>query len=301
MTSPGRWPSYQRRKASRSRPGDAHEVSLSILVWRLAHAGEPGVGVGGPGRVVAAHLGMGQHQEAVVGEGGDPGVGHLLGRQRLVARQEVLEWTSLLEHPGLHPLRADRLHGHAALAVGDREPLGEADGGMLGDRVRRRPDHREQPGRRGGDHEPAAGAVGQPAWHQQPCGADVGHHVDVDHRRPVVVRGLQAVGLGAVDAGVGHEDVDPAERLGGAVDEGAHALVGRAVAGSGGGADLGSDLLGRGGVEVVDHDPCALRHEPRRERPADAVAGAGHDGALALERGHHSLTPRVMPPSTTRV
>ena len=113
----------------------------------------------------------------------------------------------------------------------------------------------------------------------------------VDHRRPVVVGGLQAVGLGAVDAGVGHEDVDPAERLGGPVDQGAHAVVGRAVAGSRGGADLGRDLLGRGGVEVVDHDPGALGHEPGREGPADAVTGAGDDRALAAAAPVHHAPP----------
>ncbi len=88
---------------------------------------------------------------------GDPRVGDLLGRERAVAgRAGPCSGPASLEHPGLHALRADRLDGHAAVAVGDREPLGEADGGVLGHGVRRAADHGQQPGRRRGDDEPAA-------------------------------------------------------------------------------------------------------------------------------------------------
>ena len=223
--------------------------------------------------------------------------------------EQVLQRAGLLEHPGAHALRADRLHGDAAVAVGHREPLGEADRGVLGHRVRRAADHRQQARGRGGHHEPPALAAGlgggDPLGHQQPGGAHVGHHVDVDDPLPHVVGGLQAVGAaGPVDAGVGQVDVDAAELGGGLLDQGAHARVGGAVAGHGDRADL----LGRAaygvGVEVVDHDPGALGDQAGGQRATDAAGGAGDDRPAAGQRlvaGHHTPPVRVTPPSMSRV
>ena len=40
------------------------------------------------------------------------------------------------QHRSVHPLRTQTTHPQAACTVGNREPLGECDGGMLGDGIR---------------------------------------------------------------------------------------------------------------------------------------------------------------------
>ena len=75
----------------------------------------------------------------------------------------------------------------AAVAVGDREPLGERDGGVLGHRVRRDADLGQQAGGGRRDDEAAAAPL-EPAGHEQPRRDDVGAHVDVDRAVPGLVR-----------------------------------------------------------------------------------------------------------------
>ena len=67
-----------------------------------------------------------------------------------------------LEHGGVHALRAQARHLDALVAVGDRQPLGEGDGGVLGHRVRRGADVGEQPGGRRGGEEVALAPLEHP-------------------------------------------------------------------------------------------------------------------------------------------
>ena len=82
-----------------------------------------------------------------------------------------------VEHVGVDAHRAQAATLHALVAVGDREPLGEGHGGVLGHGVRRRADLGEQPGGRRGRAEVAV-AARDPAGHEAAGGVVVGLGVD---------------------------------------------------------------------------------------------------------------------------
>ena len=56
-------------------------------------------------------------------------------------------------------------------------------------------------------------------------------------------------------------------------------------------AQRGGDRLAGVGVDVGDHDPCALRDEALDGGPADAAGAAGDDRDLACELVSHRLAP----------
>ena len=266
---------------ARSDPQVAHRPPVSCVDLGLQppHPGQPGVGVRGAGGVVAADLGVGEDQEPVLGQRGHPRVGDLVGGERGVAGEQVLERPGLLEHPGLHALRADGLDGDAAVAVGDREPLGEADRGVLGHGVRRRADHREQPGGRRGDHEPAALAVLEPARARAAGRPGRGpsrwcrSSAPSPRRRPGRLSGW----VRSMPAFAMKTSIRPSASV--AVSTSARTPASEEQSP---GAAVRAELLGHraagGLVEVVDHDPRSLGDQPAGERPADPVPGAGHDG-----------------------
>ncbi len=247
------------------------------LLLEPVHAGEPGVGVGGALLVVAAHLRVREHVEGVGRERLPRGVGDLVGRERRVEGEEVLERAGAVEHPRLHALGADRLHDDPAVAVGRAQPLGEGDGAVLAHGVGRVAEHRQQPGRRRGDDEAPATGV-EPARHEEPGGAHVGEDVGLERAGPLVVGGVET--LEGADARVGEEDVDVAEVVVCRVDEVGHAGIGRRVAGDGEGARLVSDGLQLGGVEVGDDDLPALARESGRDGATDPPGGPGDDGGV---------------------
>ena len=118
----------------------------------------------------------------------------------------------------------------------------------------------------------------------------LGHHVVLEV--PVRSAGLEQR-LGQGQAGVVHDQVEPAEREHGRVD---HRLDGVLVGHVGRDADrhVRAADLGGGGlrlpeIEVGDHDAGALGREPLGGRLADAAGGAGHQGdpgGERLRRGH---------------
>ncbi len=81
---------------------------------------------------------------------------------------------------------------------------------MLGDAVRRAPEHGQQPGRRRGDDETAVAAL-DPTGHEDAGRADVGHDVDLERGGPLLLGRVETAA--ALDAGVGAEQVDLAEDL----------------------------------------------------------------------------------------
>ncbi len=225
---------------------------------------------------------MRQDQEPVVGQGLPHLVGYLLRLERGVVAEQLLQQGRLrgdpLEHAGANALRAQRLHDDAAVPVGGREPLGEGDRGVLGDRVRRAAQHGEQAGRRGGDHEPA-GAPLEPAGHQLACGAHVAEHVDLERPHPVLGAGVQAAA--DVDPGVAEPDVHLTQLRACGSDERLRAVLAGRVPRYGETTDRLRDPGGGLAVEVVDHDPGPLSRQPGGDRPADAVPRPGHHDAGA--------------------
>jgi hypothetical protein len=129
---------------------------------------------------------------------------------------------------------------------------------------------------------------------------DVEHRVDVGRRH--VVKGAVAD-----DAGVVDDDVDPAERRQGGVDDGLAAFgcgdrVGVGHGHAAGGLDLGDHLLGRprrgalavdAAPEIVDHDLGAPGGQQQGVGPAEPAAGAGHDRHPPVEPqlGHRPTPP----------
>ena len=74
-------------------------------------------------------------------------------------------------------------------------------------------------------------------------------------------------------------------------EHGGHVLAARHVGGDGLSRracshDLPGRGLGGGSVDVGDVDVCSLGREQHCDRPADARAGARHEGDLAVERAH---------------
>src|SRR5690606_35017462 len=165
--------------------------------------------------------------------------------------------------------------------IGELQPYGKGDRGMLGDAVRGRFDDNEQAGSRSRDDELAATA-GKHWFDHGASGPDMGHQVDAPHRIPDFVRRL---GPALVDdARVREIDVDAAEALASGGDQ--RLDVGLAT-------DIAAHrkATGRIGhrserllVEVGEHDAGGvLGGELQRGGAPDAAGGSGNDGNLALD------------------
>ena len=229
---------------------------------------------------------MGQDQEALLAQALDHDVGDLLGLEHGAGRLDhvrggpahLAALVARVQHRGVHAHRAQAADADAAVAVGHRQPLGERDRAVLGDRVRARADLGEQPGRRRRREEVARAAL-QPARHQAPRRVHVRHDVDAERELPALLEADPAA-----DAGVRAEQVDrPELRLGAVhqrVDLGAVGHV--APGGDRRGADLPGHALGSRGVDVGDdHAARAVLGEAPRERAPDARRRAGDDDDLA--------------------
>ena len=92
-------------------------------------------------------------------------------------------------HPGTDRLRAEQGHAQSAFAIGDRQPFGEAHGGMLGRRIGRRPDLAQQTGRRRRLQQIAPTSL-KHKRHQRPRHVHVGKHVDSPAGLPQLVADL---------------------------------------------------------------------------------------------------------------
>lgn len=112
-------------------------------------------------------------------------------------------------HRRAHGLGTQTCDAQAAVAVGDREPLGEGHGRVLRDGVGGRADLGEQT-RRGCRLEQRAAAALEHAGHQHARRPHVGHHVHLPDALPVRVGHVDAARHG--DARVRAEEIDRAVR-----------------------------------------------------------------------------------------
>jgi hypothetical protein len=173
---------------------------------------------------------VGEDEEALVAQAlhddlGDVVGAHHLARSRDDASRERLGASgaeALAQQRRVDAHRAQAAHADAAVAVGHREPLGERDRGMLGDRVRRRADLGQQAGGRRRREEVALAAL-EPSGDEPPGGVHVRAHVDVEGERPRLVGRVEPGAVG--DARVGAEQVDRAECVLGARDQVADCAV----------------------------------------------------------------------------
>ncbi len=163
-----------------------------------------------------------------------------------------------------------------ALAVLDRQPLGERDSGVLGDAVGQRGDLRQQAG--GGRRVDQISLAALEHLRQQRARSpDVRHHVDAPRFLPRGVGRLRAAAF-AGHAGVRDEDVDRAVRVDRLRDQLVDAVLATRVELDRESADLLGDGLRFREVAIGDdHGARALRVETARERAADPAAAARHD------------------------
>jgi hypothetical protein len=154
---------------------------------------------------------------------------------------------------------------------------------------------RDRPGDRGGHDDaalPGLLELRDAGLHAQEGALEIGRHDMV----PLGGVHLDHLGL-REDAGVGAQDVDAAEGLGGLRDHRLHGgPVGDVAEMHLGGPAGAPDFLDRlrGGVLAAgdDHDLRAGAREHPRDALADALRGAGDDGAAARDRCQHGLSPR---------
>jgi hypothetical protein len=109
-----------------------------------------------------------------------------------------------------HGRRAQHTHADSLIDVGGAEPFGEADRGVLGDRVGHGVVDDEQ-ARRGGDVEQVAAALPEHVRDRVPGREHLGQQIDADDLLPVV--GGRVDASVDDDARVRDEEVDPSEAL----------------------------------------------------------------------------------------
>ena len=244
---------------------------------------------------------MRQDQEPPVGQALPQRLADLLGFDRGLPEHDVPGPAGGGQHAGPDPLRADAVHGQAAMAVGRRQPFRVGLGAVLGHRIGRGAQHGEQPGRRRG-HDEASAPAAQPARQEFPRRPDVGHDVELPRPLPGFLRRVRAGAVGY--PGVGAEDVDLAEVAAGRGDELTDARLGGDVPRHGVPADLRGHRGGRPGVQVVDDHPRAARGQPAGQGAADPRATAGDDGSRSLDdrhpRTHHQPLVRPRSPGIPR-
>ncbi len=193
-----------------------------------------------------------------------------------------------VEHAGVDALRAQAAHLHAPVAVGDGEPFGEADCGVLGHRVRRRSDLGEQPGGRRGGAEVALAAL-QPLGHELLGGPTMWALMLTSKERSQSSSRRVELAPGGRRRRwrrTGRSGRTPAarRRSGRRCRPRCRHRRRRRPRSTGGSASSSAAM--RGGpraVEVGDDDPRAGAVEPPGERRPDAAGGSGHHDVSALE------------------
>ena len=193
---------------------------------------------------------MGKDQELLRAYPLDRRLRHRLGLQGALRQEIDAELRALrLQHVGLHALRTQTRDANSVVAVHDREPLEEGEGGRLGDTVGCGEKMVQQPGGGHGPDEIAVLACEHAGQHV-PRDVDVGHHVDLPDVLPGRVGRLWAAT--DPDARVGAEDVDRPMRPLCRIDQPLDVGLTRDVACDRDGADLSRDRRRAVAVDVSD-------------------------------------------------
>ena len=168
------------------------------------------------------------------------------------------------EHAGVHRVRAQARDGDPEVRVVERDPFGEPQRTVLGERVAERRRSRDQRGRRDGLHQ-VPGAFVEHGREHALRSPDVREQVHVDDRAHLV-GGRRQIGTAIPDSRVGAEDVHRSVFGFSAVDQRADHGGVAYVADERNATDPCGDLLRPLGVQVGDHDTRAITGETFAQR-----------------------------------
>jgi hypothetical protein len=210
--------------------------------------------------------------------------GHVIRNAELGGQRADLR----LGQRGAHEARADRVAGDVHLRHLQRHRLGEADDAVLGGDISGLEGARHQ-AVGGGDVDDAAMPPRAHAGQRGGDGVEIGGQVDGDDAVPLRRRELLHR-ADELDAGIVHQDVEPAQRCLALGHHGAHrpgvGHVGGAVGGIAAGGAGGGDL--RGAAEAVQHHPRPALMQQAGDAQPDSAGRAGDERGLALE---HNAVP----------
>jgi hypothetical protein len=212
-----------------------------------------------------------------------------LGRQRLAARHRLgigRERRHRGDHLGIGH-RHDGVDRDAGLGAFHGPGAREARDAGLGRRVAGLAEVATLAGRRGHQQQAPALPLLAHAAHGRAGTGEGAAQVGVDDGVEVLVAHVPQHAV-AQDAGIGAQDVEPAPGVDGLADQAIgrfgrahrHDLVHRLAPL---GQDGGDGGLGRGGIDVVDHDAGSGAGQGLREGQSEAAATAGDDGHLAAQ------------------
>ena len=207
------------------------------------------------------------------------------GRQIAVAGLRALR--DRPQHVGVDALRTQDRNPDAVGLVRDREILGKSHRRVLGGRIGRASDLRQQSG--GGNRvEEIAAAARLHARDQMPRGVDMRHDVNGPALRPWLVG--SAAGIlrhrieSAADAGVGAKQRNRTELFFSFLDDMADVLLLPHIAFEGRTIDRSGDGFRARQIEIGDHDFCGPGAvKGLAERAADTVGASGHNHDLACD------------------
>jgi hypothetical protein len=184
-------------------------------------------------------------------------------------------------HRRAHRLGTQHRDLDALLAIGDGQPFRESDRGVLGHRVGRRSDLRQQPGGRSRVEQVAAAAFDH-ARNQVARRVHMGHQIDVPVALPVIVGHLGSAR--DRDAGIGAEQVDRAVLALDALYEAPDIVLDGHVDLARDPADLGRHRGRAVAVAVgADHQFGAIEVKTARQRAADTAGRPGHDDTAIFQ------------------
>ena len=218
---------------------------------------------------------MRQDEEALVGQSPDHGISHRFWFQRGIVEQRADAIRGGVEHWRAHALRAETGDLDPAIAVGDGQPFGERNRRVLGHRVRRRSDLRQESGGRRGLEQVAAAGVEHRREHRA-CGVDVRHDVHLPCALPISVGGVDPAGASA-DACVRAEQVDRSERVERRPDRTLHVLLDANIRDDRAPANLARNVLRRGSPIDHYHRPRAVSRKAPAQRPPNPARPARDD------------------------
>src|SRR5579872_5000049 len=169
-----------------------------------AHTAEPALVVGGFALDVLRHFGVREDKKALLGESLDDAIGHLLRLDGGVEEEGASGKFGAAQHVGTNTHGTKGGDFDSAVAVGNRQPLGKGQRGMLGDGIRGGSELGQQTCR-GYGLQKITVAARQHGGKDGACSIDMGHQVHLPTALPIGVGSIE--GARGADTGIRTEEV----------------------------------------------------------------------------------------------